>query len=663
MNFSYISMTNYRQYANTKIDFACSASQNVTIIEGPNGAGKTNILNAITWCLFGDEFHVNKSKGLPILNTTASEKAKDGELVKVSVEIQFINKNNRKINICREIYYKKQKNLMIEIPLPHPPPSVIFEGERDWSKPINGEDAQYWINNMIPPSIEEYFFFDGERMNDYFKQNTGGDIKKAVFKISQLELLDSLINHLSIRRTDFLKTAKGLGSKAQEMREFIELQEQSNISDIEELKKLITQEETSTRVDKELSDQLKNTSLEDIQKLEKKREELRIDLKRIKGEIVEVEDDKLKLLHQKMAVVLCHKALINSKALISNSRAAGKIPPKFETIFIQGLLDKGKCICGTDISEYDEYSLKRRNKVSSLLEESKLSTISSDLIETNGHIEEMLEGLKSFREDVIAFEKRLKSLDSLRASTDEEIKKIGQDLEHSNSESVRNLENQKKQNTESLKALTGKIAILKDRIERRERIIKARRSELTQELKREKKHNNLLEIESFCDQGISCAKEVKEKIMKTVKADIEIHTSEQFLNLIWKKDTFKGVVIDDEYNISVPHVSGKESIGTLSAGERQVCALSFMAALNNVSGFDVPIVIDTPLARISSEPRINIAKNLSDYLGGTQTTMLVTKEEYTPEVQTAISRRVGRVYRIKVDEKEHGNLAEVQILK
>jgi DNA sulfur modification protein DndD len=146
------------------------------------------------------------------------------------------------------------------------------------------------------------------------------------------------------------------------------------------------------------------------------------------------------------------------------------------------------------------------------------------------------------------------------------------------------------------------------------------------------------------------------------KSQVEKKASEQFLALIWKKNTYKGLTIDDNYNISVPYVDGREALGTLSAGERQVCALSFMAALNSVSGFRIPIIIDTPLARISREPRKNIAENLPNYLGGTQLTLLVTEEEYTKEVSEALSGKVGKTYIINFEETEKGKKADVKLL-
>jgi len=55
--------------------------------------------------------------------------------------------------------------------------------------------------------------------------------------------------------------------------------------------------------------------------------------------------------------------------------------------------------------------------------------------------------------------------------------------------------------------------------------------------------------------------------------------------------------------------------------------------------------------------------NLPNYLEGTQVTLLVTEEEYTPEVRNQISKRVGKTYAINFLERERGSLAEVDLIE
>jgi DNA sulfur modification protein DndD len=662
MELEYVHMTNYRQYLKAKIEFARSATENFTVIQGANGAGKTNLLNAITWCLFGRELHVDsKYAGLPLVNTTALEKG-GKDLYEVTVELQFIQSDGKKMLVTRTVHYKEEKDGNLAETLSPHSLTVMRQSGREWMPPIHGDDAQYLINNMIPPSIEEYFFFDGERMDDYFKENTGKDIRSAVFQISQLELFEKLIEHLGARRTSFLKEARGFSPKAEEKRQFIEVHTRSLEVDQGELEILSQKKDEAEKMEKEFTEKLKTSSLEHIQKLEDERSELNDDLEGFRKQIEEIEEAKVKLLHKSMPVILAYDALLKTKKMIDGRREAGLIPPLYQRIFIENLLKKGSCICASDITGKDEYSAARRKSVESCLEASQLSEKSNELIESNVHIQKMMESVVNFPDEVVGLGKKLNRILESKEGKEKRLTKIDKEIGDSNIENIKLWGREREKYAKEKERLIGEIAKKSQLIERRKNIIRASNIELQQELKKEEKHSSLVELLDFCDEGIKSAKEVMDSIMRKVKEEIERRTSQQFLALIWKTDTYKAVCIDDNYNVSVPHVSGREGLGTLSAGERQVCALSFMAALNSVSGFEVPIIIDTPLARISSEPSRNIAKKLPSYLQGKQVVMLVTEKEYSPEVKEELSERVGKTYVINVMEKERGNLAQVELV-
>jgi DNA sulfur modification protein DndD len=183
--------------------------------------------------------------------------------------------------------------------------------------------------------------------------------------------------------------------------------------------------------------------------------------------------------------------------------------------------------------------------------------------------------------------------------------------------------------------------------------------ERNKELRNQTKYRELVANLDFCEDALAVATGAKEKVMEDVRREIEQQTREHFLNMIWKEKTYANVEIGDDYNVSVKHVSGCESIGTLSAGERQVLALSFVAALNNVSGFDAPLIIDTPLGRISSEPRTRIAKALPSCFPNRQVILLMTDEEYTPMVRDALKDHVSKEFSIKFTEYKDGSDAKV----
>lgn len=662
MDIDYLRMRNFRQYRDARVEFARSPKKNFTIIQGVTGAGKTNILNAVTWCLFGSELHIDrKYKGLPIVNTTTLRENK-GRTSEIEVEIQFLESDGRKLRITRTGHFKEQSGNVVSVPLSHDL-CVMREKGRDWVGPIYGDDAQYIIDSLIPPSIEEYFFFDGERMNDYFKENTGKDIRNAVFKISQLELCESTIAHLTARKTDFLRMARGLSSKAQGIRDMMDIQNRSLESNKKRLEELRTKFNEVDRLERDFSEKLRNSSLERIQSLEEQRVSLENDLTRIQDDVEDLEASRVKLLHRNMPVIFAYDTLLKTKGLIDGRREAGMIPPPVKTVFIDNLLKKGKCICGSDITGKDEFSSTRRKKVEAFLKQSELSEMSNDLINCNVHIQAMLDRVTSFPEEVIDLGRKLKDLQGTKDEKNEELTKISTEISQSNSENIKLWGKERDKYTGEKTKLGVEIGVIEKDIERWLNMIRGSTIELNRELRKETKHGSLLKLMDFCDDGIRAAQEVRDAIMRNVKEEIGKRTSQQFLALIWKKGTYQGVNIDDDYNISVPHVSGRDGLGTLSAGERQVCALSFMAALNSVSGFKVPIIIDTPLARISTEPTRSIAENLPNYLPGTQVTLLVTDKEYTPDVKDALSGVVGETYLINFIEKDYGGLSEVELQK
>ncbi|MEN6291761.1 MAG: AAA family ATPase, partial [Methanobacterium sp.] len=106
-----IKIKNFRQYQQEEIEIAGSKDEkNFTIIQGMNGAGKSNFLNAMTWCLYGEEHHkVAKYEGLPLLNTVTHNDLEVGEICEVKVEMKMCDNENLMF-FSRKIEFKKLKN-------------------------------------------------------------------------------------------------------------------------------------------------------------------------------------------------------------------------------------------------------------------------------------------------------------------------------------------------------------------------------------------------------------------------------------------------------------------------------------------------------------------------------------------------------------------------
>ena len=664
MKFDYIKLTNYRQYRRANVDLShITEDKNFVIIIGTTGAGKTNFLNAITWCLYGIEYNIrDKNKALPLINLTTFGEMNEGDISEVSVEIQMQDDENKKILMRRTLAFKKVDGKPVVIPnyrskAPDKSTFVLLRPIGRDMKPV--DSPEFVLNSMIPQSIEEYFFFDGERLNEYFTDTPTVSLQKireAVFKISQIDLLSNLITHLSKRKDDRLRILSKSSPKAKQVQESLDMWKKSKETQIEELNRLRPNRDKTKKKIKEFSDHLKKSKVVNVRQLEQERLELIEDVKRLGERIEGLEKQKLQFLVESTPWICLKDPLSSLYELIKQRDEAGKIPPEYEKGFIERLLRDEKCICGTDLKKHS----KCKQRLKTVLDEHDvLDQLSVFLIKLGGSMNRIQSDLKKFDDKRIEYGQNIRSFEVERKKNSERIKEIAETIKGVDVEQVRYWQNKLQEWSKEKEKIDQQITIKEYQLKEYDKRISVLERTLEKELRKEDKSRQLELSYEFSKEALDVAQGIKSEIMIEIKEEIEEKTREQFFSLIWKSSDYKDVKISNQYDVSVIHRSGLEGLGTLSHGEGAVLALSFMAALNNVSGFNVPIVIDTPLGRIAGVPRKKIARNLPRYLPGKQVTMLVTDTEYTDEVKALLSKRVGITYQIDFIETEHGGLAKV----
>lgn len=663
MKFENISLKNYRQYRDAKISFPPIEEGTFVIIEGANGAGKTNFLNAITWCLYGTEIHLDEDyKGLPIVNTSTIGELEEGEQCKVEVEIQMEGESGEKVVVKRSAKFRKTESERVEkVRTSNADRSDGFSfeilrlkpGDTDWVAVRNPELV---LQRIIPESIKEYFFFDGERLNEYFRSSNEDIVRKEVKKISQLDLLEKSIKHLDRRRDKFLKKSEDLSPEVEQLREERESLKNELETSNKNLEELNEKRREFQRKEKEYREKIKSSSVENVGQLEERREKLEQRLEDLQQEEEKVREDKKEYLLSIAPGMLSQEAVKIALEKINEREEAGDIPPDFKKNFLERLLDEGKCICGSDLNENAEL---RRTLRARLEETDDISDISEEVMRESANLNSILEKLRKFEKNRKEINTQLKEIEKERKKKSRDVREIEEQIKGVNAEKVQRWEAKAEDFSQKKRNIDEEIGKVKEWINNKKDKLDDIETEIDKKLSEKEEHKELKNIISFCKESLSVLEETKNEIMEENRREVEKKTENQFFELIWNPETFTDVSIDENYNISVTHKSGFEAIGTLSAGQRQALALSFLSALNESSGFNVPIVIDTPLGRISSEPRENIAENLPNYLEGKQVTMLVTDEEYTEKVRNRLTPRVGKEYKIDFTGLAEGGVAEL----
>jgi DNA sulfur modification protein DndD len=134
--------------------------------------------------------------------------------------------------------------------------------------------------------------------------------------------------------------------------------------------------------------------------------------------------------------------------------------------------------------------------------------------------------------------------------------------------------------------------------------------------------------------------------LKEIREKVERRTWTSFQKLHWDSNNYKIFEIEDSYHLRLIHKTGENMIYNMADSVKQSILLSFIAALSQVSGFEFPVFIDTPLANLDNDQREEVAKNLPTFMEGVQVIMLMKDQEYTPTFRNLIKKRVSKEIRL-----------------
>ncbi|MFY9300449.1 MAG: AAA family ATPase [Candidatus Nitrosotenuis sp.] len=662
-----IEVENYRQfYGKQKIDFNVKGNKLFSIIQAENGVGKSNLLNAFNWCFYQKEPHLkDESMSLPLINSRAYAETEIGTKLQCEVIVTIGDDTQALYEIKRTLRGQKNGTSTEVINsstyglIPKDFTPYLFTHFAKWDE-VNGwipdEYFDNAINLLLPQKLSSFFFFDGEALQQFFNKGLG-KVKDGIETISQITLMETATKHLHSVALEYRRASEGFVPEAdavqQEIARIVEFRQKVE----QDLRSYVTRLEPISDRLAYVRGELRNSNLESVRRDQKRREELQADIKRLTEEIDELKQERISKIVSAGPGAYLFECINFTLTEIAKKVDKKALPPPISEQFCQKILKSGECICGINISK----DVKKKEKIKKLLDTSKLSNIVRLTTKGQYILEQMVSHLGTLVSDLEKYRIDIRNIDEIKEKKKSELEDIRTRLSNINEQTIAELESEREAKEKLEEQLKSKIAIARNDMDRAKKEEERLSKTHDQELKKSSKLDTLRKRILLCENAEKILEDLRKELLNEVRRDVEGKTKKHFLELIWKKDTFIDVKIDQDYKISVFHKDGYVATGSLSVGETMFLALAFISALRDITGFRFPIIIDTPLKGLSGVPKMNAAKHLPEYLPSTQIILLVTGVEYSDPItddhktfgsfRALIKDKVGTEYKMVYDEK------------
>lgn len=660
MKISRITLENFRQHRNLSIELDSSASS-FTIVKGRNGAGKTNLLKAITWALTGklakDElkFDINS-----LVSISAAKAASKGDKIEVSVKLDLDLSELGLAQLIRTARFVKTGPEVGDIAFSASELTVL--SMTDKSKGYQKEpNADLWIEKVFPERFSHYFLFDGEHLHRFFKDTEAAYVKRAVMEIANIDQLEKMVEHLTVVNQQLVKEAGSVaGVKGEELRKDFEIVEEK----ILKLKAELAQKE-DLRI--ELDEQLSKVreQMGDIAAIKKD-----MQLRKQYSDIAESASERGKLARRELEgwsfnvgpALMLKKQFDALQAEIEKAREKKVLPPPYKPEALTGLLDEAICICGRELSPDSDPCKSIQGLLAKFADLSEIGETLSELQQPlqfmNARIESSGALLKSAQE-------RIKSSLADEKKAMEELSVIEQKLIGHDDTQIAFISGKHDQVKRDSDAILMQIGSLKAQIVDNEERLALIRKDIENEAASKEKSKAALQRQHFAEATLETAKQMYQKFSDEVREAVANSLNEEFQSMVWKKDFFMPVQIDDSYRVLVHNKAGVEIRSLLSAGETACLAFAFSLTLSDVAGFSYPMVVDSPLGRLDSEVKEFVSGVLAKALKSEgqsdtkQILMLMTDSEYNDDVADALAHMKPKVMEIVFDQDSIESKLEV----
>jgi DNA sulfur modification protein DndD len=659
MRIHSITLHNYKSFEGTcRIDGLTEnlePGKNIILFGGLNGAGKTSIFEAMLLCLYGKNnktlFPSRGAKREDYLSYVAAvtNKAAKKRMIRADMWIEIVfdqvefGNTTHTLSVKRKWYVRSHDESAEE---------VGFEITQDGKQIeyVHQEEFEQFIRNeLIPYEVTQFFFFDGEKIQDFIKDEDSSfeESLEAVLGISLYRTLSNDIQRvrqqlLSDYNRDKVVQSELVSVAADKARAELRLEEcKQNIHLLEE--EIDEIEIRIEQIDKETF-RISRVSAESREEAETEKYKLQAEKELLEERIFEaIQDNFPFVVMHELAQELVEQLDVEQQ--IARSEAARQEAESKISVISQRVFEESGCEPPLTSQQKDFYSQRLRvilHDVFGGASDHQVVTLHNlsphDVEQIKQRIrnnDTLLGGLASSLERLQEVEPRLRQIQRAeQRAVDEETRDLYVQRGQLN-EQV----NTKRREIETLQA---EISRIEDELVS----LKRRQTELEEKAGRNAKVSNQVE---YCQKLRATLEEFSHRLRARKVELLQQYTLEMWTLLARKQDQIHKIVIRPDNNFSIDLYDADELVidkTKLSAGEKELLAISLIWGLTRLANRSLPIVIDTPLGRLDSEHRAHIAQQYFPRASH-QVILLSTDTEIVGHEYNAVRPFISRHYLIE----------------
>jgi DNA sulfur modification protein DndD len=646
MKLTSIKLCNFRSfYGKTpEITLAGGDVRNTTMIYGSNGAGKTSILNAFTWVLY-EKFSAAFASTEQLVNKRAISESQPSQPVECWVEVGWEHEGNRyrATRGCR--VYKNESD-------------VIEAGKTQLKIQVAGDDGKWYfplqqaeeiITQILPASLHQYFFFDGERIEEIVRSDNKAEISEAIRTFLGVEVIELSIKHLKDAKKSLETELKHIGDA--ETKQLLNQQEKQEleIDNINKRQTEINQElECQQIFKKEVSNKLRELSA--VKELQERKQSLESQKDSLREELKKTRENLKKVISARGYTVMLSETTAKFREIFTDLKQKGELTAGISREFVNDLLNTGRCICGADLREGTHTHFHVKN----LMRKSGSSTVEETAIRMSAQVDEIDKQAVAFWEEADREQVRIQQLRENLNQVELELATIQEQLRKDPNEEISSLQKRLDEIEAKIDDLNREQGANQQEVSHLKTAIDALIKQISKQKQNEEKQSLAQRRINATQDAIDRLSEVKNRQENQFRLQLEQRVQEIFSDISFTPYVPK---ISEKYELSlVENTTGFEAPVAASTGENQILSLSFIASIiDKVRDWSekrkmmmvpdsstFPIVMDSPFGSLDANSRRHIARTIPKLAN--QLVVLVTKTQWRVEVEEEIAEKIGKEY-------------------